>query len=780
MKILVLNYEYPPVGGGGGKVSEEVARRLSERGHQVKVLTVRTAGLPKRELRSSVEVLRIFAFRRRRDTCSVLEMAFFLAAAFFPALFLTLRWKPDVIHVHFAVPTGVLAYAIRMLTGTPYVLTVHCGDVPGCQPEDTDKLFKWIKPFTMPVWRCAALVTGVSSSIARMATRAYPGVRIQAIPNGIDPTPARVDFWSSGKVKKILFAGRFSHQKNPLLLVRVLASIAKREDWTADLYGEGPLASEVRAFVKNVGLESRIRLHGWVDPSVVDAAMQKSDILLLTSRAEGMSVAVLRALDRGLAVVVSHIPGNEDLVCSGENGYLCDPHKEDEFKDALVRILNSDTLLSRMKKCSKRMAGQFEWSRVMDQYEKALSDSSHGVLKEYLRVKNCPRLLIFCYEFSPVGGGAGNALMHLAALWSSSCDVVVVTSGYQDLSSEERMGNVHVLRLNVGRRELSRGRIFEMARYVWRSLCVAEEIARNYRPTLCVAFMGVPSGVAPLYLNLKLGIPFVTELRGGDVPGFDPRHLRYYHKLVKPLIRFIWKRSASLIANSEGLKELAEQSTPNHPVKVVPNGVDTNRFFPQDPLQTKNSKNQRLLYVGRLAETQKNVGVWIRALKEIPTANLMIVGDGPDRKKLELLAGQIGVAQRIIFTGWLKKGVLEKAYQDATVYVTAALWEGMPNAVLEAMACGLPIVASRIAGHDEMVVDQKTGFLFDPKRPQDGVDAVCAVLSDSALASRMGRDGRRRVQDNFSWDEMARRHLEIFGMEARAAVEAHGPADLVG
>jgi glycosyltransferase involved in cell wall biosynthesis len=119
MKILVLCYEYPPIGGGGGRVAQSVAQQLATQGHELRVQTAGMPHLPRRETVRGVEVYRTPSFRKREDTCAVHEMGLFLATSFLPALRHIRQWQPDVMHAHFAMPTGVLAWALHRLTGVP-------------------------------------------------------------------------------------------------------------------------------------------------------------------------------------------------------------------------------------------------------------------------------------------------------------------------------------------------------------------------------------------------------------------------------------------------------------------------------------------------------------------------------------------------------------------------------------------------------------------------------------------------------------------------------------
>ncbi|MEI7963241.1 MAG: glycosyltransferase family 4 protein, partial [Verrucomicrobiota bacterium] len=223
MRILILNYEHPPIGGGGGRLAAKVGSGLVRRGHQVRVLTAGMKHLPVESMEQGMEVRRLRALRCREDTCSVPEMAAWVAVAITAVLGEIRRWKPDVLHVHFAVPTGAVALVASKVTGVPYVLTAHLGDVPGGVPEQTGNLFRWIQPFTVPIWRGAAATTAVSSFVAGLAQRAYgaDGILPRVILNGIElPQSPSLEVHHP---PRLLMVGRMSLQKNPLLAIRSLA-----------------------------------------------------------------------------------------------------------------------------------------------------------------------------------------------------------------------------------------------------------------------------------------------------------------------------------------------------------------------------------------------------------------------------------------------------------------------------------------------------------------------------------------------------------------------------
>ena len=371
LKILVLCYEYPPIGGGGGRVAAQVASSLARRGHAVRVLTGGMRHLPRREVRDLVEVVRPFSFRRREDTCTVPEMALYLATGFFPVLRESRKWRPDIVHAHFAVPTGPLALVAKLLTGVPYVLTAHLGDVPGGVPEQTEHLFRLIGPLVKPVWRAARHVTAVSRFTAELAARAY-GVEPTVIPNGVPPIPPpQVRVHSP---PRIIMAGRLSIQKNPLLALEALALIGNL-DWSFDVVGDGPLGPDVRALAKKSGLGGRVILHGWISNARLADLMSGADILLMPSLNEGLSMVAIEALQHGLAIVASRIGGMRDVVEEGRNGFLCEL-SPGAFAQKLGALLADASLLERMRHASRQMAGDYDLEKTVVAYENVLRASS--------------------------------------------------------------------------------------------------------------------------------------------------------------------------------------------------------------------------------------------------------------------------------------------------------------------------------------------------------------------------------------------------------------------
>ena len=372
------------------------------------------------------------------------------------------------------------------------------------------------------------------------------------------------------------------------------------------------------------------------------------------------------------------------------------------------------------------------------------------------------RILLVSYEYPPVGAGAATAGGAIAkALTELGHRIIVLTGRFKGLPPRYEDQGIIIHRIPSLRRRMDRSHVLEMASFLAAGLMFVPTIARTHRVDGAIVFFSMPCGPIGLLGRWICGLPYIISLRGGDVPGAEPS-LNFLHRFLRPVRRTILKNSIAIVANSNGLRKMAETADP-FPVQVIPNGVDTEFFTPPPSKPARNNSVLRILFVGRFRQ-QKNLPFLFRQLAHLPatTFELHLVGDGPERKHLEGLARKLGIASAIRWHGWMSPVALRHVYQSADCLVNASQYEGMSNVVLEAMACGLPVIASRVAGNDELVREGETGFLFDLQEPASLINAFRQLMSDRALRARLGAAARNRVTKNFSWSNVAKAYLALF------------------
>ncbi len=372
-RILVLNHEYPPVGGGGGKITQNLCEGLAQQGYEIRVLTSHFKDLPLRE-ENDIVVYRLRAHRKQIFRASFQDMFWFVLKSTIKGLSIIRRWKPDLIHAHFAVPAGAAAFLLSKLTGIPYILTIHGGDVPDAAPEKTAKWFRMIYPFSKSIWTSATRVIAVSEYVRELAEKKYD-VPIQVIGNGINLTQFAPNKIEQHSTPRILFVGRLSPEKNPLAVVHSLSTMTDLP-WECIVLGDGIMMQDLKALIRTKKMQERIQIKGWVEQFEVVKWMATSDILFMPSLMEGLPISGLQALACGLALVMSKTGGCVNLVKEERNGYLVEPGDIIGYTNALLRLLSDPERLLKYRKYSLKISPQFSINAVVEEYDKVFSSIS--------------------------------------------------------------------------------------------------------------------------------------------------------------------------------------------------------------------------------------------------------------------------------------------------------------------------------------------------------------------------------------------------------------------
>jgi glycosyltransferase involved in cell wall biosynthesis len=263
-----------------------------------------------------------------------------------------------------------------------------------------------------------------------------------------------------------------------------------------------------------------------------------------------------------------------------------------------------------------------------------------------------------------------------------------------------------------------------------------------------------PDGVAAAILAARFDKPFVVTARGTDI-SLIPRY-----RLPRRMICWAAERAAHIVTVCQALKEgLGELGVADDRITVLRNGVDLTLFRPVDRAQERKRlglTRTTILSVGSLIP-RKGHDLVIRALASLPGVELLIVGDGEAEDELRRLAAALGVDDRTRFVGAVAQENLRNYYGAADALVLASSREGWANVLLEAMACGTPVVASNVWGTPEVVAAPEAGVLMDERTPEAVVRAFHQLFADYP-----DRAATRRFAERFSWDETSRGQKRLF------------------
>lgn len=375
------------------------------------------------------------------------------------------------------------------------------------------------------------------------------------------------------------------------------------------------------------------------------------------------------------------------------------------------------------------------------------------------------RILLHCIYYPPEVGGLESHVAGLAAgLVARGHEVRVVTSrSLPGTPVEEEREGVRIRRTPFPARTPTGwvGHALGSMPITGRWADWAEVLHAQAFPSI------VPVGVAAGVRNR----PWLASLHTSHF--LRRARQRRWRPVLRRLVR--WPRH--VLAASVEIAEVARGLAPEVRVEALPNGVETDRFRPVSPAFPA-GPGERVVVVPRRLVPKNGVEHLVRAVPQIvaavPGARFLLIGDGPERGRLEALAASLGVGEAVRFLGARPHTEMPALLASGEIAVLPSLMEATSVAALEAMACELPVVATQVGGLPELV-DGEVGRLVPPGDPGALAEGVVALLGDGDLAE-MGRRARVRVEARWSNDRLVERHLTIYeDLVAGRSVRPPGP-----
>jgi len=226
--------------------------------------------------------------------------------------------------------------------------------------------------------------------------------------------------------------------------------------------------------------------------------------------------------------------------------------------------------------------------------------------------------------------------------------------------------------------------------------------------------------------------------------------------LIHAIERFCYRFADAVILTSEEMKRYVSNTFGilSEKIAVIPNYIDTDLFRPMNIEKVSG----RLIFVGRFTE-QKNLLNLLKAVKDLPEIELVLVGDGPLEGPLREFARRHNV--NVVFKGRVPNEQLPALLNTAEAFVLPSLYEGNPKALLEAMACGLPVIATPVEGNREVVKHKVNGYLAAGTTPETLREAIAEVFSDGDLRRKLGQAARKYILANFSLETLIQREINV-------------------
>lgn len=328
-------------------------------------------------------------------------------------------------------------------------------------------------------------------------------------------------------------------------------------------------------------------------------------------------------------------------------------------------------------------------------------------------------------------------------------------------ASQQRLGAYGAMYTSI---EQQPSVIFQAILYVWFMVIEALKVCKRQDIEIVVSFWAFPQGLAGIVIKKMLGLPFVVRLNAVEIS----LSLSKYTFII-PFLKSILTNADLVIPNSTYTKNLMyELKALTRNVLTIREGTDIERFnlsiSGNNVKLSYNLGNKFLLLtVARLVE-RKGIEYLIYAMKYVlskhPECVLIVIGEGPLKQKLMELAKGLGIEKNIIFISKVSDKALPYYYAAADVFVLPSIAEALGVVLLEAMATGKPVIASRVGGIPEVAIDGKTGILVPKKSPQALSNAIISLMEDRNTLQMLGRNARFHIIEKFSWTRIAKEFEE--------------------
>jgi len=382
MRILMLNNEFPPLGGGMGTVNQALFHQfVLHKDMEIDLITSALGGHREKEQFSErIWIYKVPVWNRNIHHSSNRELVFYAIQAFWVANYLNRKKDYDFCFAWSGLPAGAVALALYRLDKLPYVIRVSGPDIPGFERR-YQRLYPLLMPVIRAVWRSARPLIAKCQHEAEMIHAIDPEVPVAILPNGAD-----LQGFSPGKslsvegTLKVICVARLIERKGQQYLIQAAKQLLNEGiEVEIILVGTGDSMEDYRKLARDLNVLDRVRFEGYIPRDKIASCYQDAHVFALPSFNEGMSLAMLEAMASGLPLVVTRTGGNDCLAKDGLNGYTFTWGDVDQLACNLKKLSQDRLLLQQMGFESRRRVEKFSWQGIVRQYVDLFATVGSGV-----------------------------------------------------------------------------------------------------------------------------------------------------------------------------------------------------------------------------------------------------------------------------------------------------------------------------------------------------------------------------------------------------------------
>jgi len=375
-KILILNFEFPPVGGGGGVATYQLAKGFIRKGYEVDVVTGGYKGLPSFEIKDKINIYRVKVFfRRSKEVSNFFSMLSFLFSGFLKCLHLCKKNNYLFINTHFVLPTGPLGFVLSKIFKLKNIVSIHGGDIYDPTLKRSPHRNFILRNIVSFMLDSSFAVIAQSSDTKNNCDKYYKlKNKISIVPLPYDifdfKEARREDLGMKKDLKYAITVGRLVKRKGIDYLLR---AVKKIDYLNAIIIGDGPEKEKWIKFSKELKINDRVKFLGRVDENKKFQYLNNSDVYVLSSLHEGLGIVLQEAMQVGLPIVSFDNGGQIDLVENEENGFLVKIGDVDGMADKIEIVVNNKKIAEKFRINNLIKIKRFNLNRIADLYLEILN-----------------------------------------------------------------------------------------------------------------------------------------------------------------------------------------------------------------------------------------------------------------------------------------------------------------------------------------------------------------------------------------------------------------------
>ncbi|MBU1933605.1 MAG: glycosyltransferase [Candidatus Omnitrophica bacterium] len=553
-------------------------------------------------------------------------------------------------------------------------------------------------------------------------TLIHNGVDIDRFKAPVDKNGLRRKLGVTKEEKIIGMVGRLVREKAyDVFLESAKRILAHVPEGRFLIVGEGEERPGLKRLAGELGIEKRVIFLG--ERKDIPEIVSLFDVAVLSSRVESFPVALLEYMASSKPIVATDVGGNPELILNGETGFIVPVEDPKAFSEKVMELLSDTKKAETMGEKARDLAEKyFSADRMSEKMEKFFMSSFSG----QVQCEEKPRVLMMGPRFDVKGGVSSFARYCIESELSVKFDL-----GYIPTTID---GNI-ILKSFYFIRCLT----LYLIRLVWeRHIRIVHIYTSSrgsfYRKAIILL-------MAKVFRKRTI---FHIEAGSFDV-FYDTGH-----SLRRFSVRRILDLSDSIVVLSNTWLSEMSRMTSNRNIKVIPNSVDT--LLLKRMALKRDSSLMNVLTLGRLGWRKGTYDILDTiplVIKELPEAKFYLAGDG-DLGGVKRICEKKGIDKNVVISGWLRGEKLLKALENASIFLLPSYHEGLPVAIVEAMASGLPIVSTRVGGIPEAVKENVNGLLIEPGQKEKLARNIITLLKDKELREKMGRNNIKRMETDFS------------------------------